>query len=106
MTVCSLYTSHQLPRGRLNEAVLLRIDDKERSNGPSSAGAGASEVPESTASTAEKLLRAIQKKLRQCEALQVNARDGQSLNAILGLIWCDEKLSLCSEIFSLALHLR
>ncbi len=52
--------------------ITCRIDDEERSAAPSSAAAGAPEAGEGTISTAEKQLRAIQKKLRQCEALQVS----------------------------------
>ena len=50
-----------------------RIDDKGRSHAPSSAAADAFQAPEGATSTAEKLLRAVQKKLRQCEALQVRS---------------------------------
>ncbi|CAL5220218.1 g2194 [Coccomyxa viridis] len=56
-----------------------RIDDEERSAAPSSAGAGGAEAAEGTISTAEKQLRAIQKKLRQCEALQEREAKGESM---------------------------
>ena len=64
---------------------LCRISDTGTSSPPASAGADASQASEGATATAEKLLRALQKKLRQCEVLQVWP------NALRALChaWCD-----------------
>ncbi len=62
-----------------------RLDDQGKSDAPSSAAADASQAPEAATSTAEKLLRSLQKKLRQCEALQVLIYFVSLLKEVLGL---------------------
>ncbi|CAK0782806.1 hypothetical protein CVIRNUC_006001 [Coccomyxa viridis] len=62
-----------------NGLASTRLSDTGTSSLPASAGAEASQATESATATAEKLLRAVQKKLRQCEALQEREAKGEAL---------------------------
>ena len=64
--------------------IVCRMDDGSSRNGaasaaPAPAEAAAAEAVEGSASAAQKLLRALQKKLRQCEALQERQTQGDVL---------------------------